>query len=72
MASYYSILLISGNDIVPISKNEILFSTLFLLIGQIINANLYFYANNVLILNEKNKKKDDFQSIVNTSNKVMN
>ena len=72
MASYYSVLLISGNDIVPISKNEILFSTLFLLIGQIINANLYFYANNVLILNEKNKKKDDFQSIVNTSNKVMN
>jgi hypothetical protein len=42
------------------------------LIGQFINANLYYYGSKTLILNEKNLKKEDFQTIVDTSNKVMN
>ena len=55
---YHAVLLLTGNDILPIGTFQIAFCGVFITIGAIINANIF--GNMALIISELNKKSAEF------------
>ena len=69
VAVYHAVLLLTGNDILPMGTFQVAFCAIFITIGAIINANIF--GNMALIISELNKKSAEFQSQIDTANTAM-
>jgi hypothetical protein len=66
---YYSILLLTCNDILPPDEFKIFFCTFALFLGAIINANIF--GNLALIITNLNAKNTEFQHSIDLANTSM-
>ena len=57
---YHSVLLLTGNDILPKGVFQIAFVSIAVVMGAILNANIF--GNVALIISDMNKKTHEFQS----------
>ena len=55
---YHAVLMLTGNDIVPVGDFQISFVALSISMGAIVNANIF--GNMALILSALNKKTNEF------------
>jgi hypothetical protein len=73
MALYHSVLMLTGNDIMPIGTFQVAFTAIFVTIGAIINANLF--GQLAVIFSSINRKATLFQEkfdITTTAMKNLN
>jgi hypothetical protein len=56
---YHSVLLLTGNDILPKGVVQICFVSIAVTMGAILNANIF--GNVALIISDMNKKTSEFQ-----------
>jgi hypothetical protein len=66
---YHAILLLAGNDIGPRDEDQLIFVSVALVVGAIINANIIGELS--VILYKVNKKSSDFQEKLDTANDAM-
>ena len=66
---YHSVLLLTGNDIIPRGTLQVAFVTIVITAGAMINANIF--GNMALIISELNKKTAEFQNQIDTANTAM-
>lgn len=66
---YSAVLLTTGNDVIPYGNFQIAFGGVVLLIGAVIEANIF--GNMALIIGDLNQSSADFQDQLDTANTVM-
>lgn len=66
---YSSILLLTSNDLGPVGRFQTIIVVSGILMGSIANANIF--GNMALLISEMNKKEENFQMIIDTSNTAM-
>lgn len=66
---YYTVLLLTGNDLMPQSTLQIAFLTVLLLAAAIINANIF--GNIAVLLQQLNRKTANFQAKLENASSVM-
>ena len=66
---YNTVLMLSGNDINPVGDSQIFFVVASMMLGAVVNATIF--GNMALLILDMNKKADEFQTIIDTSNTAM-
>ena len=67
---YSSIFLLTSNDLGPVGRLQTTTVTACVLMGAICNANIF--GNMALLISDMNRKNDQFQTMIDTSNTAMN
>lgn len=66
---YYAILLLCANDIGPVGTLQVFVVCVCILMGAIANANIF--GNMAVLISEMQRKNQEFQQIIDTSNTAM-
>ena len=66
---YNTVLMLAGNDINPVGDAQIFFVVASMMLGAVVNATIF--GNMALLILDMNKKADEFQTIIDTSNTAM-
>lgn len=69
MSIYYAVILLVGKDIVPVGRQQVLFTVVALMLGSLLNANIF--GNIAVIVSEIKLKGSLHQDVIDTSNTAM-
>jgi hypothetical protein len=69
ISTYHGVLMLTGNDVGPRDDFQLFFTTVTLLLGAIINANIF--GNMAVLITAINRKASRFQEQIDTANTAM-
>jgi len=61
--------MLAGNDINPVGDGQIFFVVASMMLGAVVNGTIF--GNMALLILDMNKRADEFQTIIDTSNTAM-